>query len=332
MKLNRKYSALLLLLLSQNTFALDDLFIGYESDRQDLFTSSSSIYSDTVTTSRDPVTASALAFGFNFNFDFTYDTNDFFSDASLGSTRTTLLNSAGDFFEGIIQDQFTAIESSGSNSFTAAFNSPGTGQSVTLNNFSVASNTFTVYVGARNLGGSTLGRAGPGGYGISGTQSFLDNAITRGQGDGTQASVRGESAYDFSTWGGQLAFNNTSNWYYDPDVSDSATPGLSSGQSDFYSVALHELGHILGLGTADSWNNLASTGAFIGLNTIAANGGTAPDLTGTGSHFAEGTQGTVDGQPQEVAMDPSITTGTQKKFTNVDIAALQDIGYSVSAN
>ena len=61
MKLNIKYSAIFLLLVAQNSFALDDLFIGYESDRQDYFGRSTTNYSNTISASSDPITVSLIS-------------------------------------------------------------------------------------------------------------------------------------------------------------------------------------------------------------------------------------------------------------------------------
>lgn len=269
---------------------------------------------------------------FDINFDFSRDSNGFFSHATLGATRTSLLNAAGAYFESIIIDELTAIDSDGDvggvNNFTASFFHPGTGATENISNFDVAANTITVFVGGRLLAGSTLGQGGPGGFGVSGTPTFVDNAVNRGE--------TGVGTTDFAPWGGSLTFDSDATWYYDPDPSDSTTPGLTGGLSDFYSVALHELGHVLGVGTAGSWfaDIDSSTGLYTGSAVTTANGGTSPGvyLPDGGAHFAEGTMGTVDGTPQEVAMDPTITTGTQKKFTNIDVAALQDIGWEVSPN
>ncbi len=276
---------------------------------------------------------SALAFNLEFNFD--YDSNNFFSDATYGTDRTNLLNSAGSYFEGIIQDSFTAIESDDNNHFNASFFNPSAGSSnedrVTITDFSVAADTITIFVGAHNMTGATLAWAGNGGYSTGGTgndyATWEDNAVTRGQGDGTQSSVIGGNATDFALWGGQIAFNSDSSWYYDPDVSDSILPGIAD-KSDFYSVALHEIGHVLGIGLADSWDNQIANGKFTGTNVNAAYGSN-PDVQASGGHFAAGTEGTVGSVSQEVAMDPNITLDTQKKFTDVDVAALADIGWEV---
>ena len=46
---------------------------------------------------------------------------------------------------------------------------------VMVNNLKVAANTIVIYVGGRSdLGGSELGQGGPGGFGASGTQAWLD--------------------------------------------------------------------------------------------------------------------------------------------------------------
>jgi len=225
-------------------------------------------------------------------FDYGFDTNNFFS-AQAKST----LNSAGAFFESRLTDNLTAITSSGNNHFNVNFNNPASGVNATINDFSVNADTLVVYVGGRNLGGSTLGVGGPGGFGASGTQSFIDNLETRGQGISSQ---------DFGPWGGAISFNTTSSWYFDSDVSTDAD--LPGNENDFYSVALHELGHVLGFGTSDTWNS-----------------------SHLDSHWVEGTLSFVDGVSQEAAMDPSIIVGTRKHFTDLDLLGLRDIGWEVSA-
>ena len=254
------------------------------------------------------------------NFDFSYDSNNFFSDPA----RKNVLLSAGSYFESILNDNLTAIQSGGINHFNATFSHPGTGAQTTINDFSVAADTLTIFAGGRMLSGSTLGQGGPGGYSASGTFAFLDNAKKRGQAGETQ----GPTATDFAPWGGSITFDTDSTWYFDTDPS---TTEAFSG-NDFYSVALHELGHLLGLGIADSWYaNISSVGnVFTGTASVASYGSPVP-LTSTGSHWANGTTSLVGGVSQEAAMDPSITTGTRKVFTDLDNAALADIGWQVSA-
>ncbi len=265
------------------------------------------------------VVASQQAAALTINFDYTYDTNNFFNV----NARNTL-NAAGSFFGIRITDNLTAINSSGSNHFNAIFNSPGTGNSTTVSDFSVAAATITVYVGGSALTGSTLGQGGPGGYGVNTySSSFYNNAQTRGQ-----SGVNATPATDFSLWGGAITFNTTTNWYFDKNVSTSAD--LGTNQIDFYSVALHELGHVLGIGTAASWSNKISNGLFTGTNAVATYGANVPVNTGA-DHWASGTMSLANGVSQEAAMTPSIAPGQRKVFTNLDVAALKDVGWQIQA-
>lgn len=252
-----------------------------------------------------------------FNIDYSYDSHNFFADP----LRRNIFQAAANFFETHLSDQLQAITSSGVNRYDAIFSRPDTGVSVTLNNFNVAANTLTLFVGGRNLGGSTLGLGGPGGYSLSGTTQFMNNAVSRGQGNGTPASVEGSGAYDFALWGGMVSFNTASQWYFD---NDTRTDEAFSG-SDFFSVALHEIGHVLGFGIADSWDNQIVAGAFAGPTSASLFGGNVP-LSGDRAHWAEGTQ--INGW--ETAFDPTLTNGTRKRLTLLDLAALQDIGWQVT--
>lgn len=261
---------------------------------------------------------------FVLNFDYSYD-GGFFSGANQG--RQSILEAAGSFFEQRITDQLSAINSGGGNQFDVSFKRPDTGVRITLEGYSVAADTLVIYAGGRELG-STLGTGGPGGFSVSGSSGFVDTAVNRGQG-----TTQGAAADDFGPWGGAIAFDSVgTNWYFDSDPSTSE--GFSG--SDFYSVALHEIGHVLGYGTSDSWDNLvvnASTDpAFTGPNATALNGGSNLPLADPG-HWQNGWQSTIDGvagSEQEVAMDPSLTTGHRKVFTDLDLAGLQDIGWDVS--
>lgn len=249
-------------------------------------------------------------------FDFTYDTNNFFASTE----RLNALNAAAAVFETRFADTLTAITSSGGNSFDAVFFNPSNINSdITLDSASFAANEFRVYAGGQNLGSSTLGVGGPGGFGCSGFGSFCANATSRGQG-----IVQGASANDFASWGGAISFNSNSAWHF-----GSTTAGLDGTENDFFSVAVHELAHVLGFATADSFERLISNGTFTGATSSALFGQNVP-LTSDG-HWAEGTFSTVNGVSQEAAMDPTIFRGTRKNFTNLDYAAMQDIGWQVTA-
>ena len=270
----------------------------------------------------------------NIQLDYTYDSLGFFSGAN--TFRRDIMEAAANVFEDRILDELTGISNfnDGFNNFefSATLERPDT-SAIVSGPSTIDPNTVIVYVGGTNLlDVSTLGEAGPNPFSISVSGSpvawepWIDNVFTRGQGDGTQASVDGNSAFDTSLWGGKISFNNNANWYFDTDPS---TDEAFSG-NDFYSVALHEMSHALGIGTADAWFNLInfSMGTFEGSNAVTSHGG--PVALANEGHFANGTLSTVNGNTQEAAMDPSLTEGTRKRLTDLDWAALEDIGWEIS--
>lgn len=183
-------------------------------------------------------------------FDYTYDTGSFFSVAE----RKNTLEAAAAVFETRFADNLSAITSYDNGNFDFGkfdinFSDPrdpnNKNANITITNQSLAANAIRIYVGAADIGSSSeLGIGGFGGYNISGTSAdFVNNAPNRGQGQTT-----GSGAVDFAPWGGSISFSNNSNWYFGMNEN-----GLGSTQTDFYSVAVHELAHTLGFGIAPSF-------------------------------------------------------------------------------
>lgn len=264
-------------------------------------------------------TAAPAEAAIQLQFDYTYDSSGFFAG---GSAARSTLEAVGDFYESLLGDDLLAINSNSSNHFKGVIFQPDTGGNLTLPNLYISADTVRVYVGAYDLGGSTLGRAGPGGYSISSSYLYM---ISRGEGEGTINDVQGITATEFAPWGGSMSIDSDSNWNLDH------TDDPVWGEADLYSVILHEIGHVLGLGTANSWTNLLSGGYFTGDAVVTEHGGSVG--VSDGVHWDSSSNSTVFARAdsQQAAMTPSITLGTRKVFTALDVAGLDDIAWDITA-
>lgn len=293
---------------------------------------------------------------FNIVIDYSYDTGNYFSNA----TAKAALEAAASDLSSALTNSLGAVSSdtfTGTNGDTTAefdwkltFTNPTTGATEQLETFSFGADEYRVFVGARLLGGSTLGQGGAGGAGISLTgggfeeewigamaaaESASNAAMLRGSGPQIghftgSADLGGTTAnYDlrFGLTVGNLWFDTDANWHFDH------TTAVAPGASDFYSVALHELIHSLGVGASDSWNANKSGTTWLGAEGIAEKGTGVGFLNPAGDHLASGTISStvLDGTSQEVVMDPEITTGTRKLLTDLDLAVLRDMGFETSA-
>lgn len=236
-------------------------------------------------------------------FDYSLDTRGFFSDP----LKRDLLEQAGRDFSSRIADQPLAITPSSGNSWTALFFDPVTGQPTHINNLNVPAGTVIVFAGSRQLDGNEAGVGGNGGYNVNGSSAWIQTVSSRGQ-------------PGISIWGGSIAFNDGLDWYYEP-TGDNLHPEVN----DLYTVAIHELGHLFGIGVAYQYENLVAGHNFTGRYATALNNGVAPRLSSDKDHLALGT--TWNGQP--VSMQPMIIPGMRYGFTEMDYALLADIGWRI---
>lgn len=254
----------------------------------------------------------------NIVFDYSLDTKGFFNDSS----RRALLDKAATMIEARLNDTLGSISPGGSNSWKPTINHPGTGQKYQLpTSTRIAANTIVVYAGGRDLPDNTLAKGGAGSFSASGSSAWLKSVQGRGEPGVVKASPT-----DVAPWGGSITFDTIgTKWHF-----GTTTEGLETNESDFLSVGMHELGHVMGLGASKSWERLISDGTFTGANAKAEFGGNVP-LHFDKDHYGHFDYGT-ESDDLEAAMDPDLNDGARKLFGDLDFAAMKDIGWEVSTS
>lgn len=166
-----------------------------------------------------------------------------------------------------------------------------------------------LFVGSAELGTGQTGISSPT-AGLSGiTDATLASKL--------QKRFDGEP---FQPWTAWVAFDRSTNFHFDPEPEANAP--VPSGKVDFVSVALHEIGHSLGFGTADAFKGKISNGTFTGARAQAVYGGAVP-LTPDLGHVPNATMS--DGR--RLLMDQSDAPGVRYTPTTLDRAIFEDLGY-----
>jgi hypothetical protein len=261
--------------------------------------------------------AAAPAAAVTIQFDYSYDSAQFFGTDAAPSPARAVLEFAARAFEAFTDD-LAAIQPGGGNSWTATFLDPATGLAAERPNLAIPAGVVHVFAASRNLPDATIGEAAPGALKPpSGSPAFVAAATNRAQG---AANV------DFGPWGGYISFDslqsdgNPRRWHYDVGA-----PPLS-GTYDLYTVAVHELGHLLGFGTSSAYGADVSAGALAGPAVQDLYGGPA---SVSGQHWALGVSSPPFGGPSRPrpSLGPMLAPGERKAFTPLDYAALVDLGW-----
>jgi hypothetical protein len=280
----------------------------------------------------------------NILFDYSLDTSGFFT-----TQRKATLDQAANYLESFMTGQsLAAITPTGTTTtgdrWNAAINNPETGTTFNVgisgttptHGLTIAANTVVIYVGARSLTSQSIIADGQrSGIVFNTASAFAQALVGRGvSGNKVMGSI------------GSIGFDTATSWYFDNDVT---TTESFAGQVDFFSVAVHEMIHVLGnfngnsitansvvynFGWTSAINTTPNPDTFTGTNAVAEHGGPI-NLAADDDHWQDGTQSTMAGNTyvggiQDTLMDPTFSLGVRKYLTELDLAGLKDMGYTTN--
>lgn len=286
--------------------------------------------------------------------DYTYDTENFFDTQE----KRDAIEAAAGRYSRVITSSLNAVGPEAS--WRIGFQHPATGEIYEISTERSQATDFIstpyadeygfpglnedeliLYVGGRSLSSSGIGGTATGTNFTNVFQDF-EGPLHRGLIPVSSTNP----VDDLPVWGGAVSFNLDADWSFSLDT---VAPGSAV---DFYTIALHEIGHVLGLSSMwNQWTQHVVGTSFLGENAVAAynrdNGTSLSSLAIDPSwHWQEGTYRSyvfapgepasavaADGELQDLLLEPQADfSGTIRRLelTNVDVAALVDIGWSVA--
>jgi hypothetical protein len=261
--------------------------------------------------------------------DYSYDESGFFDDPG----RRAVLERAVRLYTRALDAELGELPEG---EWAAVFPHPGRANSVVYRELGVARSALHVFVGSHPRSAGEPARGVPG-YAawrceapdVAGAcalraaarppaeqLAWLERFAFRGN-----PAALARPARAFAPWGGSLSFASDADWYTGLDGP------VPPGRVDLLSSAVHALGHLFGVGTSGAWAARSSRGVFDGAQ-VHARAGDAVGLTPDRMHFAGEVMSHVAGAPQTAAFAPALVAGQRVLLTELDEAALRDVGWT----
>ncbi len=278
-------------------------------------------------------------------FDYSYDTGNYFGDE-----QRYIMEQVAYVFESRITSGFSSTrpeDITGATGVTANlyFRNPttqsivepviGSGSLTADGNEIGKENELIIFLGARNTGfssSSVLASA-------SATNSYVSSYSSTSARDAWNARKNSKDTTSvFQPVAGSSQVNSTKSFYFDTDLT-THTDAEVSGKVDFYTVMVHEIGHIMGFNTHNAWNANLSGSDWIGAEAMKEyslqnppNCEAVPLVSSTNPHWNLGLDYNKVNCGCHPSMLPSVSSNKRTTFSDLDFALLKDIGYSISDN
>lgn len=237
---------------------------------------------------------------FDIRFDYRFDESNFFTPE-----RKAILEQAGNIWSSYIRDEFTSIPAEE----TLTFPIDSVERNVILDE---SIDDLLIFVSSVELDSEDL-TLGEGGF-------YADFII----GSDRQERIQGDN---FEPWLGTIEFNANAEDKFYFDSTPETLGDIPNDKQDFLSLALHEIGHVLGIGIAPTFNDQIQNNTFTGTNSVTLNDSQPIPLDQDHNHVEEGF--TLE-SGADTLLDKLSTFGERNLPNSLDLAILSDIGYDIA--
>ena len=240
---------------------------------------------------------------FHIQFDYQFDTKGMFTDPS----HRAALAAAAKVWETKIRDEFDDVPAGTSLRIRHPEQPYDAGFALTINQ---PIDDVIIFVGSAPLISGVAATSAP---------SAALSTVT----DPTVQAALAErfNGSHFEPWTGWISFSDSGRFFFDP--TPETANDIPLDKTDFISTATHEIGHVLGFGTAAAFKGHIVSGGFTGSRATTLYGAPVP-MSSDGSHVL----GSVTFNGQQLLMDNAASvSGVRRYPTALDLAMLEDTGY-----